>query len=70
MLEGEFIGFGSSGRNSGIGTTLLGHSVLPILKAQGKEKTVNLYQLSCRSISLLEELIEEHGIDCDFEKHG
>ena len=70
VLEGEFIGFGSSGRNSGIGTTLLGHGVLPILKAQGKEKTANLHQLSCRSISLLEELIEEHGIDCDFEKNG
>jgi glycine/D-amino acid oxidase-like deaminating enzyme len=70
MLEREFIGFGSSGRNSGIGTTLLGHNITQILKAQGKEKTARLQELSIQSISLLEELIDKHTIDCDFEKNG
>jgi glycine/D-amino acid oxidase-like deaminating enzyme len=70
VLEGEFIGFGSSGRNSGIGTTLLGHNILPVFEALGREKTSTLHRLSIQSISLLEELIEKHGIDCDFEKNG
>jgi len=70
VLESEFIGYGSSGRNSGIGTHLLGHNILPILKAQGVEKTAALHHLSVKGISLLDELIKEHGIACDYEENG
>ena len=70
LLEGDFIGYGSSGRNSGIVTTLLGHNILPIKKAQGTETTALLHRLSLQSIALLEELIAEHQIDCDYERNG
>ena len=70
VLEGEYVGFGSSGRNSGIGTHLLGHNILPILKAQGVEKTSALHRLSVSGLSLLKELIKEHGIACDYEENG
>jgi glycine/D-amino acid oxidase-like deaminating enzyme len=70
VLDAEYIGFGSSGRNVGLGTSLLGHLAWPILKAQGKEKTSTLLHLSSESIKLLEGLIEEHRIECDFEKSG
>jgi len=70
VLEAEYIGFGSSGRNAGLGTSLLGHMVLPTLKSQGKEKTSTLLHLSSEAIKLLDGLIEEHRIKCDFEKNG
>jgi len=70
VLEGEFVGYGSSGRNAGMGTTLLGHNILPVKKAQGTERTAHLHRLALQSISLLDELIEEHGINCDYEKKG
>lgn len=70
VLESEFVGFGSSGRNSGAATHLLGHSILPILKAKGVERTAAMQRLSAAALSLLDELIEEHGIDCDREHTG
>jgi glycine/D-amino acid oxidase-like deaminating enzyme len=70
VLESEFIGFGSSGRNSGIGTHLLGHNVLSILKSKGVEQTAALHRLSASALSLLDQLIEEHAIDCDCEHTG
>jgi glycine/D-amino acid oxidase-like deaminating enzyme len=70
VLESEFVGFGSSGRNSGIATHLLGHNVLPILKAQGVERTAALHRQSASALSLLDELIDEHAIDCDRERPG
>jgi glycine/D-amino acid oxidase-like deaminating enzyme len=70
VLESEFVGFGSSGRNSGIATHLLGHNILPILKANGVERTSALHHLSVASLSLLQQLIEEHAIDCELERSG
>jgi len=70
VLESEFVGFGSSGRNSGIATHLLGHNVLPILKAQGVERTAALQRQSASALSLLDALIDEHAIDCDRERPG
>ncbi len=70
VLESEFVGFGSSGRNSGIGTHLLGHNILPILGSKGVERTTALHRLSAAALSLLDELIEEHAIDCDREHTG
>jgi glycine/D-amino acid oxidase-like deaminating enzyme len=70
VLESEFIGFGSSGRNTGIATHLLGHNILPILSAKGVERTTVLHRLSAAALSLLDELIEEHAIDCDREHTG
>jgi glycine/D-amino acid oxidase-like deaminating enzyme len=69
VLESEFIGFGSSGRNSGIATHLLGHNILPVLKSKGVERTAALHRLSAAALSLLDQMIEEHAIDCD-RKHA
>lgn len=70
VLESEFIGFGSSGRNSGMATNLLGGNVSDLIKRKGLEETTKLHRLAAQSIALVEELIGEHGIDCDFEKNG
>ncbi|ULG72417.1 FAD-dependent oxidoreductase [Macrococcus brunensis] len=39
-----------------------------ILKAQGEEKAKAFYQSQADGIKAIEDLVEEHGIDCDFEK--
>jgi len=70
VLENEFIGFGSSGRNSGMGTTILGHNIATIKKSIGVENTAALHRLSLQSIALLDEMVEGNGIDCDYEKGG
>ena len=70
VLESEYIGFGSSGRNTGMGTTILGHNITSFKKSLGTERTAALYQLSLRSISLLDQMVEENKIDCDYEKNG
>jgi len=41
-----------------------------MLKGKGVEETARLHRLAAQSISLVEELIGKHGIDCDFEKNG
>jgi glycine/D-amino acid oxidase-like deaminating enzyme len=70
VLESEFVGFGYSGRNSGMVTSLLGGNIVNVLKAKGVEETAKLNRLGAQSLSLVEDLIEKHGIDCDFEKNG
>ncbi|MBI5118680.1 FAD-dependent oxidoreductase [Candidatus Poribacteria bacterium] len=70
VLESEFIGYGSSGRNTGVASGTLGNLVYPIKKLHGIEKTSLVAKLALQSLSLVEELIEEHRIECDFEKVG
>jgi len=70
VLEKQFIGFGSSGRNTGISGGTLGHSIHRLNKIFGIEKVIPLQKLALRSYSLVEELIEKHDIDCDYEKCG
>jgi len=70
VLESEFVGYGSSGRNSGGVTGLLGHSCLHLKKKLGIEKTARLLQFTQKSVPLVEELIREHNIDCDYERTG
>jgi len=70
ILESEFIGFGSSGRNSGIAAGMLGNSAFLLKKTHGIEKTAGLQRLADQALSLVEELIKEHEIDCDYEKNG
>ena len=70
ILEKQFIGFGSSGRNTGISGGTLGHSIDRLKKIYGIEKVIPLQKLALRSYMLVEELIKEHEIDCDYEKCG
>jgi len=70
VLEKEFIGFGASGRNTGISGATLGHSLFRLKKKFGAEKIVPLQKLAHRSFSLVEELINKHDIECDYERPG
>ena len=70
VLESEFVGYGASGRNTGISGATLGHSLHRLQKAHGTEAMARLQRLSLQSFSLVEELIEKHHIDCDYERTG
>lgn len=70
VLESEFVGFGSSGRNTGISGATLGHSLHRLHKMYGTEKVAALQKLSSQSFFLAETLIAEHGIDCDYKRTG
>ena len=70
VLESEYVGFGSSGRNTGIAGGTLGHSLVRLQKKFGTERISPLQELSLESFSLVESLIDEHDIDCDYERTG
>ena len=70
VLESEYIGYGSSGRNLGLTSSVLGNNVLPILKNRGIENTRRFYRLSLNAISLVKQLVKEHRIDCGYEDTG
>lgn len=70
VLESEFIGFGSSGRNTGGSSGTLGFSLSQLQKKFGTERVAPLQELALQAFSLVEQLIEEHDIDCDYERPG
>jgi glycine/D-amino acid oxidase-like deaminating enzyme len=70
VLEGEFVGYGASGRNTGISGATLGHSLARLRKTHGTEGVSRLQNLSLEAFSLVEELIEQHNIECDYERTG
>jgi glycine/D-amino acid oxidase-like deaminating enzyme len=70
VLEKEFVGYGSSGRNTGISGATLGHSLLRLKKKFGAERIAPLQRLATQSFSLVEELIREHSISCDYKRSG
>jgi gamma-glutamylputrescine oxidase len=70
VLESEYIGFGSSGRNSGGVSGIMGHNYLNLKKKYGIEKTVQLQRLISQGVPLVEELLEKHNIDCEYERTG
>lgn len=70
VLEGRYVGFGSSGRNSGGVSGILGHNYRNLKRKFGVEETTQLQRLMAESFAIVEGLIQEHGIACDFEKTG
>jgi glycine/D-amino acid oxidase-like deaminating enzyme len=70
VLEAERVGFGASGRNGGHLNNGLAHSYLGAKAELGKERAVALYQALDASIDMLEQLIAEEKIDCNFRRAG
>ena len=70
VLESQYVGFGSSGRNSGGVSGVLGHNYRNLKRKFGLEKSNQLQRLIAQSFAIVEELIREHAIACDFERTG
>ena len=70
ILEKHQVGHGGSGRNGGeVLTGYLG-SMESWAKKKGMEAAREMWQLSLDSIDLVESLVKEHNIDCDFTRNG
>jgi glycine/D-amino acid oxidase-like deaminating enzyme len=70
VLEAEHIGFGSSSRNSGGVSGVMGHNYYNQKTKFGTEKMLQLQPLIKQSFALVEQLVAEHGIKCDYERIG
>ena len=70
VLEREHIGWGASSRNGGITGCGLKKSTPAIFKDYGEEYGHKFWQAGLDSLNIVKELVEEEGIDCDFQQKG
>jgi len=70
VLEREFCGFGASGRNAGHLTPTIGKDLPTLLLLYGRERTAAIVRFADHCVHRTEELLAEHGIDCDYAPTG
>ncbi|MFN3605374.1 MAG: NAD(P)/FAD-dependent oxidoreductase [Leptonema sp. (in: bacteria)] len=70
LLEGEVVGFGASGRNAGFSMTLFGFTLGITALRFGRQKALEAHKYMEKAVDLLQSLIREHNIDCDYEHNG
>jgi glycine/D-amino acid oxidase-like deaminating enzyme len=70
VLEANSIGWGASSRNGGMVLTGLKLSPEILAARYGMEATRRMYAASLASIDLVEEIVREENIECDFSRCG
>lgn len=70
LLEAERFGWGASGRNGGMCTPGLTIGFLTAIDRYGFEEASRLYLEFDAAINLVERIIREEQIDCDFKRTG
>jgi len=70
VLEARTIGWGASSRNGGMVLTGLKLPVPALIQRYGLEKVRAMYAASLDSINLVESIVREENIDCDFSRCG
>jgi len=70
VLEARTIGWGASSRNGGMVLTGLKLPVPTLIKRYGLEKVRRMYAASLESIDLVERIVGDEKIDCDFSRCG
>jgi glycine/D-amino acid oxidase-like deaminating enzyme len=70
VLEANTIGWGASSRNGGMVLTGLKLSAEALSKKYGVELTRRMYAASVSSIDLVEQIVRDENIDCDFSRCG
>lgn len=70
VLEGEVVGFGASGRNGGFSMTLFGLTMGITAFRFGKDAARQAQHYMERAVDLVDELVKEHGIECEYEYTG
>jgi glycine/D-amino acid oxidase-like deaminating enzyme len=70
VLERETIGWGASSRNGAMATPGIKLSAPKIFERYGHEKGRQFWQASVDAIDLLEQIIVEEDIDCDWARTG
>lgn len=70
VLEAEHVGFGASGRNGGHLNNGIAHGYAAAKSHLGADRAHALYHAYDRSIDMIETIVAEEGIDCDFRRSG
>jgi glycine/D-amino acid oxidase-like deaminating enzyme len=70
VLEANTIGWGASSRNGGMVLTGMKLDVATLAKRYGMELTRRMYADSLASIDLVEQIVREENIACDFSRCG
>lgn len=70
VLEGGKVGWGASGRNGGQMIPGLRKGATDLVALYGPARAKALFDLALEARDLVGELIQRHGIDCDFRETG
>ncbi|WP_262504484.1 NAD(P)/FAD-dependent oxidoreductase [Roseivivax sediminis] len=70
LLEARHVGFGASGRNGGHLNNGMAHGYADAKAHLGAERAHALYKAYDRSIDLIEDIVAEERINCDFRRSG
>jgi glycine/D-amino acid oxidase-like deaminating enzyme len=70
LFEQHTVGFGASGRNGGMATTGMSIGIRDAVDKLGFDKAASLYRTYGHAVDLIEKLVTEEGIDCDFARPG
>src|ERR1700676_1990812 len=70
VLEARTIGWGASSRNGGMVLTGLKLPVPTLIKRYGLDVVRRMYAASLKSIDLVEQIVRDENIDCDFSRCG
>ena len=70
LFEQHTVGFGASGRNGGMATTGMSIGIRDAVDKLGFDKAASLYRAYGQAVDLIEKLVTEEGIDCDFARPG
>ena len=70
VFERNTIGWGASSRNGGMATPGLKQGIQKIYKMYGSKLAHEFWKASVDAIDLIEEIVDEHSIDCDWQRNG
>ncbi len=70
VFEAETFGWGASSRNGGMVLTGMKLPVPTLIKRYGRETVRRMYAASLESIDLVEQIVREENIDCNFSRCG
>src|SRR5208337_478227 len=70
VLESETIGWGASSRNGGMVLPGLKLGVNKLISLYGRELTRRMYAASVETIAVVERIVKEENIACDFARTG
>ena len=70
LFEQNTVGFGASGRNGGMATTGMSIGIRAAVAKLGFDTAVRLYGAYTEAIDLVEKLVTDEHIDCDFARTG
>ena len=70
VLDRNTIGWGASSRNGGMATPGLKQGIQKIHKIYGEKLAHEFWKISVDAIDLIDEIVADHSIDCDWERNG